>query len=225
MIHQVFWPFTSKDWKDIPKFRDNMLETQDFCKVHNYEYKLWDLKDCEKLIKENYSEYLDLWHNFRYPIQRCDFVRYCILHKYGGLYIDCDIRPMKALGEVFLQPIYFVYWNDDKKKLPYIAVLASQAGETLFLDVMKECRRSYNEKSKIEKYKEWKGRFIYQTTGHYMLERALKAHKIDKDEFFHDVLYVHNPDKKYRNGNNFIGDMNTALFYDANASVWYDNLI
>ena len=224
MIHQVYWDFTEsgKTWRDIPKYKDNMLETQTFCKLHNYEYKLWDLKDCEKLIEEDYSAYLDLWEKFRYLIQKADFVRYCILHKYGGLYIDCDIRPIKNLDSVFSAPIYFVYWGDDKKKLPYNAVMASQKDNPLFLDIMQECRRSFDEKSKIEKYKEWKGRFIFQTTGHFMLDRVMKKNRFDKYNYFHADLYIHNPDKK---GMDAIGDMNKALFYDSNASVWYDNLI
>ena len=223
MIHQVYGIFDDGiSWRDIPKYKDNMLETQNFCKVHNYEYKLWDLKDSEKLIEDNYSEYLDLWKKFRYPIQKADFVRYCILHKYGGLYIDCDIRPMKNLDAVFDEPIYFVYWGDDKKKLPYNAVMGSQKGNSLFLDILSECRRSFDEKSKIETYKQWKGRFIFQTTGHFMLDRVMKNNRINKYKYFHDDLYIFNPDKK---GKEAIGDMNKALFYDSNASVWYDNLI
>tara|TARA_R100000808_G_scaffold16040_1_gene36502 strand:+ start:3116 stop:3790 length:675 start_codon:yes stop_codon:yes gene_type:complete len=224
MIHQVYWDFTQsgKTWRDIVKYKDNMLETQYFCKVHNYEYKLWDLKDLEKLIEEDYPEYLDLFNGFRYNIQKADFARYCILHKYGGLYIDCDIRPMKNLDGVFDEWLYFVYWANSEKKLPYNAVMGCKKNNPLFLDIMKECQRSYNEKSLIKKYDEWKGRFIFQTTGHFMLNRVMKKNNINKDKYFHDDLYIRNPDKKDMED---IGDPHTALFYDGNASVWYDNLI
>ena len=94
MIHQIFWAFKGKELSEIPNFKLNVDETISFCKVHNYEYKLWHLKDCEKLIEEDFPEYLELWNDYRFPIQRADFIRYCILYKFGGLYIDCDIRPM-----------------------------------------------------------------------------------------------------------------------------------
>ena len=220
-VHQIFWPFKGKELSEIPAFATNVNETQEFCKLHNYQYKLWNLEDCENLIKEDFSEYLDLWKDFRFDIQRCDFIRYCILYKFGGLYIDCDIRPMKNLDSVFEEQLYFVHWADDIKRLPYNAIMGSLKNQNLFLEIIKQCKKDYYEKSKIEKYKEWKGRFIFQTTGHHMLERVMKKNKINKDKCFHNVLYIRNQTKN----NGGIGDLNTALFYDVNASVWFDNLI
>tara|TARA_R100000808_G_C2154667_1_gene165823 strand:- start:1073 stop:1738 length:666 start_codon:yes stop_codon:yes gene_type:complete len=221
MIHQVYGIFNDGiELSDIPIYKQNVEETKNFCKLHNYEYKLWNLKECEKLIEEDYPEYLDLWNDFRYAIQKADFIRYCILYKFGGLYIDCDIRPMKNLDAVFSEPFYFVHWANDKDKKTYNAIMYSVKNHKLFSDIMIECKRSFYEKSKIKTYDTWKGRFIFQTTGHSMLERVMKKNKINKDKYFHDVLYVKNSDKGYE-----VGDMQAALFYDANASVWYDNLI
>ena len=172
------------------------------------------------MIEEDFPEYLELWNDFRYDIQRCDFIRYCILYKYGGLYLDCDIRPMKNLDSVFSEPFYFVHWQDDKKRTPYNAVMGSVKNQDIFLKIIEQCKKDFYEKSKIETYETWKGRFVFQTTGHSMLERVMKKNKIDKDRFFHDVIYVKNFDKGFD-----IGDCNNALFYDANASVWYDNLV
>ena len=98
--------------------------------------------------------------------------------------------------------------------------MASHQNNKLFLEIMKQCEKDFYEKSKIEKYKEWKGRFVFQTTGHHMLERCIKKNKINKDKYFHDDIYIRNFDKGHD-----VGDCQTALFYDANASVWWDNLI
>jgi len=220
MIHQVFWPFKGAELSDIPAFAKNVDETQEFCKLHNYEYKLWNLEDCENLIKTDFNEYSQLWQDFRYDIQRCDFIRYCILYKFGGLYLDCDIRPMKNLDCVFNEQIYFVHWADDKNKKPYNAIMHSVKNHNLFLEIIKQVKHDFYEKSKIKAYNEWKGRFVYQTTGHHMLERVMKENKINKNKFFHDVIFIKNNDKGYN-----VGNCDTALFYDANASVWYDNLI
>ena len=223
MIHQIYGIFNDGiDWRDIPKYRDNVEATQEFCKLHNYEYKLWGLKECQELLNKEFPEYIELWNDFRYPIQRADFIRYCILYQFGGLYIDCDIRPVKNLESVFKDKLFFVHWANDKDKLPYNAVMGSHKGQKLFLDIMEECERSYLEKSKMDAYKKWKGRFIFQTTGHRMLERVMKQQKINKNKYFHDCLYIDNPDKK---GMSAIGTMNESLFFDSNASVWYDNLI
>tara|TARA_R100001440_G_scaffold7114_1_gene14203 strand:- start:2952 stop:3608 length:657 start_codon:yes stop_codon:yes gene_type:complete len=217
MIHQIYWDFNgNKTWKDIISYKDNIIETQNFCKVHNYEYKLWDLKDCEKLIDEKYSQYRNLWDNFRFPIQRCDFIRFCILHSYGGLYIDCDIKPVKNLDSVFKDDLYFVYWANDKLKKPYNAIMGSSKGNPLFLDIMEECEKTFIEKSKIKIYNEWKGRFVYQTTGHHFLQKVLKKNKISKERYFHDSVYILNEEKDFE-----IGNKETSLFFDLNASEWY----
>jgi len=221
MIHQVYGIFNDGiELTDIPIYKQNVDETQNFCKLHNYEYKLWNLKDCENLIKEDFSEYWQLWQDYRYPIQRADFIRYCILYKFGGLYIDCDIRPMKNLDAVFSEPLYFVHWADDKNKKPYNAIMGSVKNHNLFLEIIKNCKEDFYEKCTIKTYETWKGRFVFQTTGHSMLDRVMKKNNIDKNKFFHDVLYIKNYDKGID-----IGCVNDSLFYDANASVWYDNLI
>ena len=225
MIHQIYGLFNDNiKLEDITLYKDNVDETIKFCKLHNYEYKLWGLKDCSDLIEEEYPEYLDLWNDFRYPIQRCDFIRYCILYKFGGLYLDCDIRPVKNLDAVFKDPLYFVHWADDKFRKPYTAILGAHKGHNLFVEIMKECHKSYYEKIKIETYKTWKARFIFQTTGHYMTQRVMKREKINKDKYFHDVLFVKNEKKTYKYNKDCVGDSNTALFYDANASIWFDEL-
>ena len=221
MIHQVYGIFNDGiELSDIPIYKQNVDETQLFCKLHNYEYKLWNLSDCENLIKEDFSEYWQLWQDYRFDIQRCDFIRYCILFKFGGLYLDCDIRPMKKLDAIFNEPIFFVHWADDKNKKPYNAILGSLKNQNLFIQIIKQCKIDFYEKSKIKSYDTWKGRFVFQTTGHSMLERVMKKNLIDKDKCFHNCLYVKNSKKGFN-----VGDMNNALFYDSNASVWYDNFI
>ena len=221
IIHQIYGIFNDGiKLTDIPIYKQNVEETFSFCELHNYEYKLWNLDDCEQLIKNDFPEYLQLWNEYIYPIQRADFIRYCILYKYGGIYLDCDIRPVKNLDSVFNEPMYFVHWNNDIKKLPYNAIMASHQNNKLMLEIIKQCEKDFYEKKEIKAYETWKGRFVFQTTGHHMLERVMKKNNINKDKYFHDVLYIHNTQK-----NSNIGDCNTALFYDSNASVWYDNLV
>jgi len=222
IIHQIYWDFKDegRNLEDVPIFKLNTDETRKFCKEHNYDYWFWELEDCEKLIKEDFPEYLDLWNDFRYPIQRCDFIRYCILYKFGGLYIDCDIRPVKNLDSIFNVSFYFVHWDNDKNKKPYNAIMGSLKNQELFLRIIEQVKKDYYEKSKIKTYETWKGRFVFQTTGHNMLERVFKKQKINKDKYFHNDIYIKNFDKGFD-----IGNCNTALFYDANASVWYDNLV
>ena len=74
-IHQIFWPFSTtkgKELNEIDIFRESTEETKRYCDQYNYEYKMWNLKDCEELLCEDYPQYIWLWTEFRYDIQlRC----------------------------------------------------------------------------------------------------------------------------------------------------------
>ena len=219
-VHQIYGIFNDGiPLEDISIFKEAVKKTKQFCKDNNYDYKMWSLEDCEKLLAEDYPDYIQLWTDFRYPVQRADFIRYCILFKYGGCYIDCDIYPIQSLQGPSLEDIfdsdqYFVHWSNDTKKKPYNAVMGSKKNNPLFTEIIKEVEKSFYEKEKMEIYKTWKGRFVFQTTGHSMLNRVIKKQKINKDKYFHDVLFIKN--KKYN-----IGNQEEALFIDSNASTWY----
>ena len=58
-IHQIYGIFNDGiPLEDIDVFRECVDETERFCKKNKYEYKLWNLKDCEELICEDYPQYI-----------------------------------------------------------------------------------------------------------------------------------------------------------------------
>ena len=77
---------------------------------------------------------------------------------------------------------------------------------------MEHSRESFHKLSKKEIYKTWKGRFVFQTTGHFMLQRVLKKNKI---KGYLDIVKIHTKEGKIVQGSN-------PLFEDTSASVWYD---
>ena len=213
LVHQIYGIFDDGiPLKDIPVFYENVKKTKEFCKEMGYQYKMWNLKQCVDLVKKYYPQYLDLWNDFTLPIQRADFIRYCILHKYGGIYIDCDIHPLRSLDNLFNKDTFFVTWHDDKSKLPYNAVMGSKPKQKIFLEICEESKNSFYEKRKQKIYESWKGRFVFQTTGHRMLERVLKKNDM-KDKVL-DILRVKTKNGKIVSGKN-------PYFEDDNASVWF----
>ena len=66
---------------------------------------IWNKTQIIQLIKTYYSEFYELFHTYKHEIQRCDFARYCILHRYGGLYVDMDYKCKKSFEQVFRE------WN------------------------------------------------------------------------------------------------------------------
>jgi len=217
LVHQIYGIFDDGiPLKDIPIFYENVEKTKAFCKKQGYKHTMWDLKKCVELVKNEFPQYLSLWKAFTLPIQRADFIRYLILYKYGGIYVDCDIHPLRSLDDLFKKDYFFVTWHDDKQKLPYNAVMGSKKGEKLFLEIAEESKRSFYEKVKDPIYKKWKGRFVFQTTGHRMLERVLKKNNA-KDHVL-DILRV-----KTKDNRTVVNPRIDPYFEDDNASVWFKN--
>ena len=221
LIHQVFWKFTEKDLHEIPAFHRCTSETKEFCIEHGYEYKMWGLKECEELICDKYPHYINLWTEFRYPIQKCDFIRYLILYEYGGWYVDCDVFPIQDLSslskatDVSDHNEIFTTWDDDKKRLPYNAVMGSSVKNPLFLNIMITCERRTYEKQQMDIYNTWKARLVFQTTGHHMLNEVLA--KANRKESIHNLMLIHNEKKKV-----YVTSPN-PYFMDECVSLWYAN--
>jgi len=68
----------------------------------NWEYIRWDNKMMEDFVRKHYPEHWDVYIKYPYNVQRWDAIRYLILDKFGGMYIDFDyesIEPMNQLSK------------------------------------------------------------------------------------------------------------------------------
>ena len=195
-IHQIFFDMGKGQLNEISEFRESQYKTKRFCEEHKIIYKLWSEQDCEDLVESLELHLQGLYHNFRESIQKIDFIRYVILYQFGGIYLDLDCHPINNINQLFEKEYFFVRWLNGK--LPYIAILGAEA---------------YKEKVNMQIYKKWIGRFVYQTTGHYMVQRVLKKHKINYTDLL-EIVAVYTKGK-------YIGKPSGNLFMDFNASVWY----
>lgn len=210
IVHQIYGIFNDNiELNDIPCFKTNTDLTKDYCKNNGYEYRMWNLKDCEELICEYYPEYIDLWSEFRLPIQKADFIRYLILHHYGGFYVDCDVHPINNLDDLLHQVFFFVCWNNDKKRKPYNAVMGATPKCHLFITICNDIIERVEEKQSMKIYDKWVGRLVFQTTGHHMLKHHVPDCRIK------DIMFIENKKK------NIIVKSDNPYFKDSNASIWY----
>jgi len=210
IIHQVYGIFNDgKQLNEIQQFAINVDMTKTYCDLNNYEHKMWNLKDCEELICEHYPEYIELWNEFRYPIQKADFIRYLILHRYGGFYLDCDVYPINNLDDLLQNVYLFVCWNNDKNRKPYNAVMASTPRCNLFIDICNDIVKRVEEKQSMKIYDTWKGRLVFQTTGHDMLKHHVPKSRIK------DIMLIENKKK------NILIKGEKPYFKDNNISSWY----
>lgn len=74
-----------------------------------YEIKLYDDGMCEKFLLEEFSQlHLDIFKFIPDGPIKADFWRVCILYKYGGLYVDSDIKPLVPLRDYIEEGVDFV---------------------------------------------------------------------------------------------------------------------
>ena len=97
---RIFQTFAHKSFE--PQFQTFI----DDWKVYNddFEYFLYDDKDCEHFIKNNFSS--DVYNTYIRiiaPSFKADLWRYCVLYKYGGFYADMDTVCLSSL-DCFVNP-------------------------------------------------------------------------------------------------------------------------
>ena len=66
-----------------------------------YEYRLWTDIDNRLFIQREFPWFLDTYDSYKHHIERVDSVRYFILYRFGGVYIDLDMECLKPIDELF----------------------------------------------------------------------------------------------------------------------------
>jgi mannosyltransferase OCH1-like enzyme len=112
IIHQVWFGTipnkgeAKKAYAKMKLYRESWItKNPTWCRME------WSKQNSINLIKNFYSEHFELFKNYKFEIQRCDFVRYLILHRYGGWYVDMDYycnRPLDEAMKEYTNDIYFV---------------------------------------------------------------------------------------------------------------------
>jgi len=178
IIHQLFGFLGDTE---MPKmFQDNQNLVKKFCKDNDYEYKLWTPTDVNEIL-EDYSNYKPMYENVRFPIQKVDIMRFLILHKYGGVYLDLDIIPNIDKLKNYSFACSYIFTHKNNKKLYEIEVLQSTINNPILLHYLDYVNIQITEKNNIEVYNKWKARYVYQTTGPQSFTRFIKQHKIQID--------------------------------------------
>lgn len=140
IIHQVWFGVIPNkkeaaiEYKKLEKYKNSWIE-----KNPTWTRIEWDGDMCYELVKAHYSEYLDMYNNYKYPIQQCDAVRNCILHRYGGLYADMDYycnKPFDLVLEKYKNNIYLVQTPNMPGDHVSNSLMYSEPGHLFWLDVL-----------------------------------------------------------------------------------------
>lgn len=95
IIHQVW----SETYQPLPEQFKIFSETW---KEHypDWEYILWDNKKMNEFVQKSYPHYWNIFNNYPYDVQRWDAIRYLILDKIGGMYVDFDYESISPIDKL-----------------------------------------------------------------------------------------------------------------------------
>jgi mannosyltransferase OCH1-like enzyme len=117
-IPEIYLEF-SKSWKDLhPDWR----------------YKLWTDKDVERWDFHN----KDLYNKALSYQERADILRYEILQRYGGLYVDFDMKALKNFDDLHQ---YYVFYVGIENDAVTNGIIGSAPNNPIFSETMRGIRK------------------------------------------------------------------------------------
>jgi inositol phosphorylceramide mannosyltransferase catalytic subunit len=214
-IHQIYFDFYNKTFEENKLFVESANSFK--AKNNSYEYKLWNEKDCEELINNNFPEYYTFYKNMKYEIQKVDFARYVILYVEGGFYADLDVICLKNIDNLINNNLIFHNVKEVYPNYSFIEndIMACEQNSQIFKNIIQEQEENYNAICKKEIYNIWKIRFILQTTGPKYLSRVVKKHLKNYKPFM-NLVYTKKHIDKY--------DINNYYFQDHKSNSWVNTL-
>jgi inositol phosphorylceramide mannosyltransferase catalytic subunit len=103
IIHQIWI-------QGVDSMPEHLKQHHNNCRIINDEFKhvAWDDQKIRKFLEKKYGdEYLKLYDSYARPAQKADLARYCILHTYGGIYLDMDMVCRKSLLSFLGYKLFF----------------------------------------------------------------------------------------------------------------------
>jgi hypothetical protein len=115
-----------------------------------YEYRLWTDEDNDAFVQHEFPDYHALYRSFSRGIYRADIARCLYLWRFGGVYVDLDVEPLRPLddflsahGDCVLgsEPVAHAQKRRGKAKLACNAVMASAPGHPFWRRMLEEITR------------------------------------------------------------------------------------
>lgn len=166
-------------WKtgDVPQ--EWRVFARSWLEMHpGWEYRLWTDEDNRAFVAEHYHGLLPTFDAYSYGIQRADAIRYCLLHHFGGVYVDLDIECLQPVDELFREGGFFAVMEPEEQgrrlgqaSLLSNALMASSPGHP-FLEAVIQKLMSNPTRGLIH-------RDVLETTGPIMLDAVYRAYSGD----------------------------------------------
>jgi hypothetical protein len=140
IIHQTA-PTDKSKWHPVwyncqLSWKKNFPETQ-------FKYTMWTDEQLENLVRVFYPQYWDLYQSFPFHIMKIDFAEYCILHRYGGLYVDMDMYCYQNFFEDIKDQDFVLLESCMPDEFIQNCMMASSPGSEFWIFCMDEIKRTF----------------------------------------------------------------------------------
>lgn len=170
----------------------------------DWEYILWTDKDNEDFVRDEYPDFYDTYINLPKNIMRADVIRYLIMYKMGGLYLDLDYEILKPFdfsnSTLVLPKNRSKKFGDDEDQIGN-CIFASVPKHKFWKDVIDELQENPpTTNSHLE---------VMDVTGPKFISRIFYAGQYENVEVPERLLF-HPPLPRTKRGYNMIRSNNTS---------------
>lgn len=100
MIDKVIHLIWLQGFKKLPH-KYNIILNNNKNVLYDYEFTYWDDSSIRDLLNTHYKKLYNIYDYCDIYQGKSDIARYCIIHKYGGIYVDVDFKFYKKI-DIFL---------------------------------------------------------------------------------------------------------------------------
>lgn len=110
-----------------PKVYDNIKKF-----APNYKHIIYDDDECIRFLRDNYPpNVLDTFNALLKGAHKADLMRYCLLYKYGGVYLDIKTELLKPLDKIFVNNYLYSVIAKNKRSI-YQGIIATPPANPIF---------------------------------------------------------------------------------------------
>lgn len=153
----------------------------------DWEYKLWADSDNDEFVQKEFPDFYETFQGFSRGIMRADVIRYLIMYKIGGVYLDLDYEMLQPFDfgdhSIVLPRNRSTSYGDPQDELGN-CIFASEPGHPFWRDVITDLQ---NNPPVVTDYSQ-----IVDATGPRLLTRIYREHDYE-DLFTPDRLIYHPP--------------------------------
>jgi len=110
----------------------------------------WNDEHLYEFIEKEYPQFIDVYKQFPFNIMRVDFARYCLLHKYGGIYADMDIFCYRNFYDFLIGYDFYLAQSINLPSLVENSLMVSEPNLEFFIDCARSSEITFNLNKDIE---------------------------------------------------------------------------